>query len=272
MEKERVRNKKTRIPEIDFLRGAALLLMVWHHVMYDVRYIFHVNAFAFQDSYWFYVIGRSVVIALFLIVSGISTRFSANNLMRGRRMVIFSAFATVLTTVLYLIDSQMGIIFFNVIHVIALSTLFYAVIEHLLIVRHRKSTNGSVDMEKQRAKFIGFLITFGTLVVVIGHVILPILPDETRNPLFIILGSSVTGVSSLDQMPFLPHFGYYLLGAAIGQTLYESGEPLWKSEKGWFFSFGRPIRFMGRNALLVYVLHQPIILAILWALSKIGLI
>jgi len=271
VEKEQGEIKRKRIAEIDFLRGFALLLMIWHHAMYDVRYVFHVDAFAFQDSYWFYDIGRSVILALFLLVSGVSTRFSANNLMRGRRMVIFSALATVLSAVLHVITRWTGVIFFNVIHVIAISTLLYAVIEHLFIVRYANASNSSIDMEWQKAKMIGFLIAFGVLAVILGYVIIPILPEETLNPLFVMLGSSVAGVDTLDQLSLLPYLGYYLLGAAIGQTLYASGEPLWKNEKSRVYSISLPVLFMGRNALAVYLLHQPILLAVLWVLSKTGL-
>lgn len=271
MEKELAKKKSVRIPEVDFLRGAALLLMVWHHAMYDVRYIFHVDAFAFQDSYWFFQIGRSVVLALFLLVSGVSTSFSANNVKRGLRMLVFAVIATVVTAIADNITGWLGVIVFNVIHVIALSTLFYALIDYLFIGRHRASAGGSVDMERQKAKMVGFLIAFGALAVIIGFVISPILPEVTRNPLLVMLGSSLSGVQALDQLPLLPHLGYYLLGAAIGQTLYASREPLWKGRGGWLDSIGRPIRFMGRNALLVYLLHQPMTLAVLWLLLKAGL-
>ncbi|MBP6162028.1 MAG: DUF1624 domain-containing protein, partial [Clostridia bacterium] len=147
MEKEHAKKKRERIPEIDFLRGLALLLMVWHHAMYDVRYIFGIDAFAFQDSYWFYRIGRPIVLALFLLVSGISTRFSGNNLKRGLRMLLFAVIATVLTAIVEVITNWMGVIFFNVFHVIALSTLCYVLIEHLFIGRYRASPDGILDVE-----------------------------------------------------------------------------------------------------------------------------
>ncbi len=313
MEKEHAKEKRGRIPEIDFLRGFALLLMIWHHTMYDIRYIFHIDAFAFQDSYWFYRIGRPIVLALFLLVSGISTRFSANNLKRGLRMLLFAVIATVLTAIVEVITGWLGVIFFNVFHVIALSTLCYVLIEHLFIGRHRASPddtpdvelserlerkpdrpvmngildvelserlerkpdrsvmNGILDVERQKAKMIGFLIGFGAFAVAIGYVIAPILPNVTRNPLFVILGSPVAGVQTLDQLPLFPYLGYYLLGCAIGQTLYASGEPFWKGERGLLHTFGRPIRFMGRHALFVYLFHQPVLLSFLWLLSQIGL-
>ncbi|NMA36212.1 MAG: DUF1624 domain-containing protein [Clostridiaceae bacterium] len=313
MEKEHAKKKRERIPEIDFLRGLALLLMVWHHAMYDVRYIFGIDAFAFQDSYWFYRIGRPIVLALFLLVSGISTRFSGNNLKRGLRMLLFAVIATVLTAIVEVITNWMGVIFFNVFHVIALSTLCYVLIEHLFIGRYRASPdgildvelserperkpgrpvmngildvelserlerkpgrsvmNGILDVERQKAKMIGFLIGFGAFAVAIGYVIAPILPNVTRNPLFVILGSPVAGVQTLDQLPLFPYLGYFLLGSAIGQTLYASGEPFWKGERGLFHTVGRPIRFMGRHALFVYLFHQPVLLSLLWLLSQIGL-
>jgi uncharacterized membrane protein len=313
MEKEHAKKKRERIPEIDFLRGLALLLMVWHHAMYDVRYIFGIDAFAFQDSYWFYRIGRPIVLALFLLVSGISTRFSGNNLKRGLRMLFFAVIATVMTAIVEVITNWMGVIFFNVFHVIAISTLCYVLIEHLFIGRHRASPdgtldvelserlerkpgrpvmngtldvelserlerkpgrsvmNGILDVERQKAKMIGFLIGFGAFAVAIGYVIAPILPNVTRNPLFVILGSPVAGVQTLDQLPLFPYLGYFLLGSAIGQTLYASGEPFWKGERGLFHTVGRPIRFMGRHALFVYLFHQPVLLSLLWLLSRIGL-
>jgi uncharacterized membrane protein len=292
MEKEHAKKKRGRIPEIDFLRGLALLLMVWHHAMYDVRYIFSIDAFAFQDSYWFYRIGRPIVLALFLLVSGISTRFSGNNLKRGLRMLLFAVIATVLTAIVEVITNWMGVIFFNVFHVIALSTLCYVLIEHLFIGRHRASPDGTLDVElserperkpgrsvmngilnfeRQKAKMIGFLIGFGAFAVAIGYVIAPILPNVTRNPLFVILGSPVAGVQTLDQLQLFPYLGYFLLGSAIGQTLYASGEPFWKGERGLFHTVGRPIRFMGRHALFVYLFHQPVLLSLLWLLSQIGL-
>ncbi len=313
MEKEHAKKKRERIPEIDFLRGLALLLMVWHHAMYDVRYIFGIDAFAFQDSYWFYRIGRPIVLALFLLVSGISTRFSGNNLKRGLRMLLFAVIATVMTAIVEVITNWMGVIFFNVFHVIALSTLCYVLIEHLFIGRYRASPddtpdvelserperkpgrpvmngildvelserlerkpdrpvmNGILNFERQKAKMIGFLIGFGAFAVAIGYVIAPILPNVTRNPLFVILGSPVAGVQTLDQLPLFPYLGYFLLGSAIGQTLYASGEPFWKGERGLFHTVGRPIRFMGRHALFVYLFHQPVLLSLLWLLSQIGL-
>ena len=313
MEKEHAKEKRGRIPEIDFLRGFALLLMIWHHTMYDIRYIFHIDAFAFQDSYWFYRIGRPIVLALFLLVSGISTRFSGNNLKRGLRMFLFAVIATVLTAIVEVITGWLGVIFFNVFHVIALSTLCYVLIEHLFIGRHRASPdntpdvelserlerkpdrsvmngildvelserlerkpgrsvmNGILDVERQKAKMIGFMIGFAAFAVAIGYVIAPILPNVTRNPLFVILGSPVAGVQTLDQLPLFPYLGYFLLGGAIGQTLYASGEPFWKGERGLFHTVGRPIRFMGRHALIVYLFHQPVLLSLLWLLSQIGL-
>jgi len=135
----------------------------------------------------------------------------------------------------------------------------------------RPVMNGILDVERQKAKMIGFLIGFGAFAVAIGYVIAPILPNVTRNPLFVILGSPVAGVQTLDQLPLFPYLGYYLLGCAIGQTLYASGEPFWKGERGLLHTFGRPIRFMGRHALFVYLFHQPVLLSFLWLLSQIGL-
>ncbi len=276
-----LQKKKPRVPEIDFLRGAALLLMIFHHTIYDVRYVFNVDAFAFQDDYWFYRMGRPLILALFLVVSGISTSFSRSHLNRGIRMLVFAVLATILTTVAHLCVNWIGVIFFNVIHVIAVSTLVYAGIDYCLAGRRGLAGDqagadgdgpggGVSQLKKRKETLTGWLIAAGTLAVSLGPIIAPILPEETYHPLLVVLGAPVAGVEILDQLPLFPFLGYYLLGAAIGHTLYESGEPLWKREGGVLNRLGQPVRFLGRHALLVYLLHQPICLGVLWLLSKAG--
>ena len=86
-------NKK-RILEIDLLRGVAVFLMMLHHFIFDLRYIVGLDVFAFQETVWFQEYLRPPVIAVFIMVSGISSSFSRSNLRRGVRLLIASLILT----------------------------------------------------------------------------------------------------------------------------------------------------------------------------------
>lgn len=261
-----------RIPELDFLRGCALILMMFHHVIGDLYDIYQVEAVAFQHDYWFYFIGRPLVLAIFLTVSGISSRFSRNNMRRGIRMILFGLAATALSL---FVDQMTGIglLLFNVIHVVAFSTLAYALLEKLAQKAGWLPSPGKIQepvQEYQPLYFAGFLIILGVLGVFTASMIDPILPARSKNPFLIILGSAAEGVHQLDQMPLFPWIGFFLVGGALGQTLYRPGLPLTR-EEGRFYRMSRPVRFLGRNSIWVYAAHQPIFLVILWLLNKAGI-
>ncbi|NLB27816.1 MAG: DUF1624 domain-containing protein [Clostridiaceae bacterium] len=267
---------RRRIPELDFLRGCALTLMMFHHTIGDLYDIYHQDFVAFQHSYWFYEIGRPLVLIIFLSVSGASSRFSRNSLKRGFRMVIFAITATALSI---FVDgfTGIGLLLFNVIHVVAFSTVAYALLERLAVrlkwipdPNAEKEEEGGDAVEYRRHLFPGLLIIIGMVSIFVSTLITPILPAYSSNPFLIMLGAPAKGVHLLDHMPLFPWIGFFLSGAAVGHTLYATGEAFTKYD-GRFYKISRPIRFLGRHSLWVYFVHQPIILFILFLLNKTGI-
>lgn len=267
---------RRRIPELDFLRGCALTLMMFHHTIGDLYDIYHQDFVAFQHSYWFYEVGRPLVLIVFLSVSGASSRFSRNSLKRGFRMVVFAITATALSI---FVDgfAGTGLLLFNVIHVVALSTVAYALLERLAVrLNWIPDPNGEEQEEGQDTPryrphlFPGLLIIIGMVAIFISTLIEPILPPYSSNPFLIMLGAPAKGVRLLDHMPLFPWIGFFLSGAAVGHTLYASGEAFTRHD-GRFYRLSRPIRFLGRHSLWVYLVHQPIILFILFLLNKTGI-
>jgi uncharacterized membrane protein len=72
-----------------------------------------------------------------------------------------------------------------------------------------------------------------------------------------------------DYRPLLPWFGVVLLGLFAGNVLYAGRSPKQSVAALPRYSPARPLAFLGRHTLLIYLIHQPILIATLWALGVI---
>ena len=72
------------------------------------------------------------------------------------------------------------------------------------------------------------------------------------------LGLLYPSYSSADYFPLLPYLGFFLLGAVLGRLLYAKKESLLpQGETIWVF---RALRWCGRHSLILYLLHQPLLM------------
>ena len=90
-----------RINEIDFLRGIAILLMIFDHAIYDLFGLMP-NIFAgmydsliydLAKAYWKWPIREvfhHIVVFVFLAITGICCSFSKSNIKRGIKLFIVS--------------------------------------------------------------------------------------------------------------------------------------------------------------------------------------
>jgi uncharacterized membrane protein len=65
-----------------------------------------------------------------------------------------------------------------------------------------------------------------------------------------------------------PNFGVVLLGLFFGKAVYADRGKKEPSAGGP--RYAAPIQFLGRHTLLIYLIHQPILIAVLWALGLIS--
>jgi uncharacterized membrane protein len=63
--------------------------------------------------------------------------------------------------------------------------------------------------------------------------------------------------ASGDYYPLLPYLMLYLAGCALGSSWARQGYPAWAQR-----ARVAPLGFLGRHALAVYVIHQPVLLLI----------
>ena len=246
------REKPCRAFELDALRGLALLMMVLHHLIFDLRYLLELPVFAFQESAWFINLLRPLFLCVFLVVSGICSTFSRNNFKRGLRVGAAALGFTAATTIASLLTNLDLYIFFNVLHLLALGTLLYAWITR-----------------RDRGRGTDVLLVILTAVTIWVGTILPTEPVNTFLLLpFGMLPATYPGMS--DYLPIFPWLGFFMAGALIGRLQYSDRCTAFPHAPQGLLRAAQPLAFLGRHSLGIYALHQPVLLAVLYGLRALG--
>lgn len=235
-----------RIWEIDFLRGLAIILMVGYHLLFDLGDFAGLKkflGFSTDLSTPAWVVAQNFFAGLFVILSGISSRFSRNNL---RRFLKFLAVAILITIATYIFDSSSAILF-GIIHCLAASVLLY-----LLIFQRQKPLSRAL---------------WGIAILLSGFFMPSIRKAlAVKTNWLLPLGLYKSSFASFDYFPLIPWFGLFLLGTALSQWLYPEKRSLLPKPLPETF-----INWCGRHSLLIYLLHQPVIMGILYLLGYVSL-
>ena len=175
---------------------------------------------------------------MFIMISAISSSLSRNNLRRAFRLLLA---AEAITAVTHLYDPVLGVKF-GILHFLGLSMLFYPVFS---------------DLNKY------LLILLGILMVGFGLYLDQIPAKANYLFLFNVTGP---GWSSADYYPLLPWFGVFLFGISLSKIFYPEN-------RGLFAPSDRAgiLAYLGRHTLPVYLVHQPLLIAIIAVFTKITL-
>lgn len=237
---------KTRVFMLDILRGGAVLGMVLHHGLVSYEIIFGKSIDILYSEVFFTL--QLIFVAVFLLVSGICTNYSRNVLKRG--LIVFGAalivsFAT--CVVLPAIGFEGLNIYFGILHMFGLSMILYALLKKPL-----ERINPAVGIILFSVLFIAYYIFYRT--------------GPTGSSYFLmIFGILPENIGSYgDYYPLLPYFFLFIAGTYVGKYVKNKAFP------EWFYTFRcRPLEFCGRYSLWVYILHQPIIFGILYAVFSV---
>lgn len=238
--------------ELDAGRGVAILLMIGYHVLFQLSF------FAPGFVPWFhpYVLTGAPIAFLFVVIAGVSlVLFMAREgsvLQAARKMFVRGGYilcvAAVITVVSWLIFPS-EVVVFGILHLIGCATILAI---PFVVLRVR-----------------GW-ITFG-----FGSVIIAISPllAYVRGPAFLIpFGVTPMGFATLDYEPLIPWFGVLLVGVALGSVLYAGGVRCRALERfGEMPRAAAPVVFLGRHSLFVYLIHNPVIFAVLFAAGFVSL-
>ncbi len=246
-----------RVFELDLLRGFAVFMMMLHHLIYDLRYIFELPVFAFQTELWFVDWVRAPFVMIFLGVSGICGTFTRSNSKRGLRLAVVAILFSVVTTVASIVTGTDEYILFNVLHLLAVGTLLYAGFEKL--EQRREPSSGPTHGGD------AILLIVASFILWAGEPLLrAVLPPSL---LLLPIGRPEAFLHGMgDYMPLVPWLGFFLVGTVIGRTLYVNRTSAFPraAANATVQRTTAPLRFIGRHALGFYVLHQPVLLGVLF--------
>ena len=233
----------SRLWEIDTARGIAILMMVLFHTVFDLSF-FSVYPVNVATGFWRYFAYTTA--SLFLLIVGISLVVSharaaaqlsgfslvRKYLLRGAGIFALGLLVT-FATWLYLHE---GYVIFGILHLIGVS-----VILSVFFFRFKK---------------LNILIGFAFIGV--GYLV-----SGISGPGFLLpLGIIPPGFTSVDYTPVFPWFGMVLIGMGVGEILYKEGVRQFSLRPLAAF-FRAPFTFLGRYSLVIYLVHQPIIILLL---------
>ena len=225
-----------RLRGLDALRGVAILAMIAYHFCFDLRW-FGLARFDFeQDPRW--IAARSVILGSFLFIAGISLvlllqRPDAPR--RFARQVSRIVAAALLVTLASYLAFPQRYIWFGVLHAIAVALLVaYPLARHPRI-----------------AAVIGIAIVAAGLLI--AHPVFD-------APALAWIGFMTHKPATEDYVPLFPWAGLVLLGTAAGHALLRTHGRLLAPLERW----PRLLAVLGRHSLLVYLVHQPLLIALLW--------
>jgi uncharacterized membrane protein len=244
-----------RLWEIDFLRGIAIILMISFHFIYDLSF-FQIISIDLQTISWHlftYSVG-----SLFLLLVGISLTISYNRAQKTltkkqlqmkfihRGIIIFSL-GLIITFATWIYLQGNGTIVFGVLHCIGIS-----VILSYPFLRSRSGT-----------------LVFGSICILLGIVLTQFTVDY---PWLLWVGFRPNLFYTLDYFPLLPWFGVVLVGIFIGNTLYPQGIRKKQIKNLGAKKSVQGLCFLGKHSLVIYLLHQVIIVGIISLLKIVRVI
>lgn len=263
-------DNKKRAFELDALRGLSLFMMILHHLIYDFRYMLHLNIFEFQESGWFNYILRPLFVGVFVVVSGICCQFSRDNLKRSLKLFLIAAAFSAAMAIASLISGEELYVFFNVLHLLAVGTLIYGLysIWELKDAKKRREVNPNEPQSSARGE-IAILIIAG--VIIFANQWTSIFASQVQSYWFLPLGFLPENYIGMgDYLPMLPWLGFFFVGVIISRIGYSGKKTLFPDSPRVVRYAAKPFEWLGRNSLLIYLIHQPILLAILFGLRYLG--
>lgn len=280
--------KQSRVWEIDLFRGIPIVFVVLYHFCFDITEIAglvennrdmlatYPNLGYFADfcqgitysetidTVWVPVFG-----GIFLFVCGLSTALSHNNLRRGALLwlaALLISLGSYALSALFETDLFIG---WGILHLMASMIFLYALLEVFARKVLRKEVSPLLCFA------LGVLLFFAGILLQNGYTLAngsataawpsaylgggPA-AELKKSPWAFLLSALGYYGNMVDWWPILPYGGLIFLGISFGKVLYARKESVLPH---LYFKGFAPLCFIGRHTIWIYLLHQPVIIALL---------
>lgn len=242
--------KTARLWEVDALRGIAIVLMVFYHFVWDLTFFGLYQANLLVGPWQVFARG---IATTFIFVMGVSLTLSfARERRRSGQTGLFGKYlrrgakifgwGLVITLATYFFIGR-GFVVFGILHLLGASIIVAYPFLHA-------------------SKWLNLLA--GLLAIGLGLYLNTLI---VSFPWLIWLGVTQAGRYMVDYYPLLPWSGIALLGIFAGYSLYPQGHRRFAWPDLSQFLPVRLLRFLGRHSLLIYLVHQPILISLFIALG-----
>lgn len=253
---------KNRLLYVDLLRAFAIFTMVIIHVIYQLGFIFldlwqdlgfntneNILLFCakcadFHFSNEAFLLNMLFCSGIFMFLSGYSTNLSSRLYIKALKLSILALLITLFTSIASEILNVEMTIKFGIIHFFAIATF--------LAILLKKSNSITLIL------FIIVTFTLGSIMRL----------TEVDNSFLAILGFYDSTFVTADYYPIFPNIAIFATGMLYGRTIKFKPINLSVGEQR-LPALIRPIAFLGRNSLKVYVTHIFIIALILFPIGLI---
>lgn len=224
-----------RIGFLDTWRAAALLTMIAWHFINDLTLV-HIIPPPFLRTPLMELL-RYAIVGSFIAISGVCARLSKRPLRRG---LIVLAAALLVSAVTYLVGAP---VYWGILHLLGVCMLLYAAA--------RRRWEALPEIYACGAALLIFALTF-------------MLPIRVRVgvPFLFPFGLRTAAFASADYYPLLPWGALFFAAAAAGERLGDM-----PPEKK-YASAPRALAWLSRRSLLIYLVHQPVLLALAALLQR----
>lgn len=235
-----------RIEALDLARAVALVAMAMFHFTFDLELFGIASPGTMQTTFWRTF--ATLTAGSFILMAGLSLRLAHRDRIHWRafakRLAVVVLAACAVTGATYVFIPQ-GFVYYGILHSIALSSL--------------------VGLAALRLP---------VLLLVLLAAFFIWLPLAYRDEVFTAPWLLWTGLApripyTVDFEPFFPWFAPFLMGIALAK-LAERGNLLTRlaARPPSQSRLVRAMTWAGQHSLLVYLVHQPVLIALTWTLAK----
>lgn len=234
--------QKTSLPRfsaIDLIRGIAIVSVVMYHALWNLNYIFGVKIAWFGTIYtniW-QLLGSSI----FFLLAGFCTIFSR----KAFRRIWKPACAALIVSIVSIAAPPHLPIWFGVLHGLAGCMFIYALLRPVL---YKIPPYPGILLSLILAH-VSWHISDGYLQLF--NLQFTLLDALYTSPIGFIFGFPSANFTSSDYFPLIPYFFVFTLGCFLAKKV-----PLSILDS---IPQCKPLEFLGRHSIWVYLLHQPVI-------------